>query len=98
MTAQTALDRGAIARACEQYGVARLRLFGSVLTDRFDSATSDIDFLVDFRDDAPKGIAPFFGLKEALERIVGRRVDLVEAGAVRNPYFAKQAFTNAVDL
>jgi predicted nucleotidyltransferase len=27
----------------------------------------------------------FFGLREALERLLGRRVDLVEAGAVRNP-------------
>ncbi len=98
MLAQATLDRKAIARACEQYGVARLRLFGSALTDRFDPATSDVDFLVDFRADAPKGIAPFFGLKEALERIVGREVDLVEAGAVRNPYFAKQAFARAVDL
>jgi hypothetical protein len=27
-----------------------------------------------------------FGLKEALEALLGRPVDLVEAGAVRNPY------------
>lgn len=98
MIAQTVLDREAIARACEQHGVVRLRVFGSALTDRFDPATSDVDFLVDFRADAPKGIAPFFELKEALERIVGGEVDLVEAGAVRNPYFAKRAFAEAVDL
>jgi len=28
----------------------------------------------------------YFGLKEALEALFGRPVDLVEPGAVRNPY------------
>ncbi|MBI2978212.1 MAG: DNA polymerase III subunit beta, partial [Rhodospirillales bacterium] len=28
----------------------------------------------------------YFGLKEALEGLLGRPVDLVEAGAVENPY------------
>ena len=92
------LDREAIARACEQYGVARLRAFGSAVTDRFDPDTSDLDFLVDFRADAPKGVAPFLGLKQELERISGRHVDLVEARAMRNPYFARRALGEAVEV
>jgi predicted nucleotidyltransferase len=28
----------------------------------------------------------YFGLKEALERLPGRPVDLLEPGALRNPY------------
>jgi predicted nucleotidyltransferase len=98
MVATTALDLTAIARACEQHGVARLRLFGSAVTDHFDPDSSDVDFLVDFRADATAGIAPFLALKEALEIIVGREVDLIEASAVRNPYFAKKAFSEAVDV
>ncbi|GAB3602668.1 nucleotidyltransferase family protein [Microbacterium aureliae] len=98
MDAVDDLDREAIARACEAHGVARLRIFGSALTPRFDPATSDLDFLVDFKPDALRGIAPFLDLKEALERIVGRDVDLVEATAVRNPYFARRAFGEAVDV
>lgn len=98
MLAADALDRTAIARACEQFGVERLRVFGSAVTDSFDPATSDVDFLVDFRADAPRGLSPYFGLKDALERIIGRDVDLVEASAVRNPYFARRAFAEAVDL
>lgn len=94
----TVLDPEALARACERYGVERLRVFGSALTDSFDPATSDLDFLVDFGPDAPKGVAPFLGLKEELQRIAGRDVDLVEARAVRNPYFARRAFTEAVDV
>ena len=92
------LDDDAIRRACERYGVARLRMFGSAASHRFDPATSDIDFLVDFRDDAPTGIAPFLELKAELERITDREVDLVEARAVRNPYFAKRVFSEAVDV
>ena len=42
------LDLDAIARACKRYGVERLRIFGSVLTNHFDPEGSDIDFLVDF--------------------------------------------------
>lgn len=92
------LDHEALASACEQYGVARLRLFGSAVTGEFHPETSDLDFLVDFSRDAPPGLAPFFGLKDALEQISGRNVDLVEAHAVRNPYFAKKAFSEAVDV
>lgn len=94
----SALDRGTLALICERYGVARLRVFGSALTERFDSESSDLDFLVDFRSDAPKGVAPFLALKAELEGIVGRKVDLVEARAVRNPYFARRAFGEAVDV
>ncbi len=92
------LDREALMRVCEQHGVARLRLFGSAVSGRFDPASSDLDFLVDFRVDAPRGIAVFFSLQRELERVAGRKVDLVEAGAVRNPYFARRAFSQAVDL
>ncbi|WP_211236509.1 nucleotidyltransferase family protein [Arthrobacter castelli] len=48
MDAATLLDSEAIRGACEQYGVERLRVFGSALSDRFDPEHSDIDFLVDF--------------------------------------------------
>lgn len=98
MIAATFLDREGIARVCEAHEVTRLRVFGSALTGRFDPETSDIDFLVDFRSDAPKGIRAYFGFKEALEQIVGRDVDLIEAKAVRNPYFAQRVFAEAVDL
>lgn len=98
MNGLSALDREAIVRACERNGVARLRVFGSAISDRFDPATSDLDFLVDFLPDAPRGIRPYLSLKEELESISGRTVDLVEAAAVRNPYFAKRAFAEAVDV
>ena len=35
---------------CRRYGVARLEVFGSAVTDAFDLARSDIDFLIEFDD------------------------------------------------
>ena len=98
MTIAVPVDVQAIARACEAYGVARLRIFGSVLSDAFDPETSDVDFLVDFLPGRGGLFHDFFELKAELERIVGREVDLVDAGAVRNPYFARSAFASAEDL
>lgn len=98
MDAEVKLDREALERACREHHVARLRLFGSGTSSRFDAATSDMDFLVDFLPHAPKGIGPFLDLKADLERIVGRDVDLVESRAIKNPYFAKRAFAEAVEL
>ena len=40
----------------------------------------------------------YFDLKDELERIVGRPVDLVDASAVRNPYFKASAFDSAQEL
>ncbi|MGO4188954.1 nucleotidyltransferase family protein [Pseudarthrobacter sp. TAF60_1] len=98
MTAAVNLDLKAIARACETYGVRRLRIFGSVLSDSFDTQTSDVDFLIDFLPGRGGYFHDYFKLKSELERILGREVDLVDAGAVRNPYFAKSAFGSAEEV
>jgi predicted nucleotidyltransferase len=77
---------------CRRFGVARLEVFGSAARGvDFDPAGSDADFLVEF--DPTADIAPleqFFGLAQALELLLGRAVDLVERGAVRNPYVLAQ--------
>jgi len=59
---------------------------------------SDIDILVDFTPGTPDPFDAYFGLKEDFERILGRRVDLVMAEAVRNPHFAASALAGAVEL
>src|SRR5512143_3224435 len=76
-----------IPELCRRYGVARLELFGSAATDAFDPERSDIDFLIEFDEDPTDLFKPYFGLKEALEALFGRAVDLVMIGAMRNPYF-----------
>jgi predicted nucleotidyltransferase len=81
-------QRDAIAEICRRFAVRRLEVFGSAArgTD-FNSESSDADFLVEFvpGNDLPF-LRRFFGLTEALEQLLGRPVDLVEAEAVRNPY------------
>jgi predicted nucleotidyltransferase len=72
---------------CRRYGVARLEIFGSATSDAFDPERSDIDFLVDFDANSSNLFARYFSLKEALESLYGRSVDLVTIGSLRNPYF-----------
>jgi uncharacterized protein len=80
--------RAALAQLCTQYYVRRLELFGSATGERFDPDTSDLDFLVEFQTLSPREHADaFFGLMEALQKMFGRPVDLVELRAIRNPYF-----------
>jgi uncharacterized protein len=72
-----------IRELCRRYGVARLELFGSATTDAFDPKRSDLDF-----DANPSGLfGRYFALKESLEGLYGRPVDLVTLGSLRNPYF-----------
>jgi predicted nucleotidyltransferase len=67
--------------------VRRLELFGSGAREDFDPRESDLDFLVEFEPgDTRFAFDSYFGLKEELEALFGRSVDLVMPGAVRNPY------------
>ena len=80
--------RADIGRICARFGVRRLELFGSAATGTFDPAHSDVDFLVDFDlNGHPDRFEQYFGMKEALEALFGRPVDLVEEGASTNRYF-----------
>ncbi|MCC6211235.1 MAG: nucleotidyltransferase domain-containing protein [Burkholderiales bacterium] len=74
---------------CRRYGVSRLELFGSAAGDAFDAQRSDLDFLVEFDADSSRLFDRYFGLKESLEALYGRRIDLVSAGSLHNPYFIK---------
>jgi predicted nucleotidyltransferase len=82
--------RADLVRLCEQFGVTRLDVFGSAAHGGFDADRSDVDFLVEL--DPPEGMSRFdayFGLKEALEALLGRPVDLVAPSALANPYVAE---------
>ncbi|MGH7065928.1 MAG: nucleotidyltransferase domain-containing protein [Stellaceae bacterium] len=86
MIDEIALHRDELAALCRRFHVRRLDLFGSAARGDFNPATSDVDFLVEFdRAAAQRPFDGYCGLKEALEELFGRSVDLVEAAAVRNP-------------
>jgi predicted nucleotidyltransferase len=82
-----AQHRDEIADLCRRFGVSRLEAFGSAARAvDFDPANSDADFLVEFevRPDLT-ALRQYFGFAEALQDLLGRRVDLVN-GEIRNPY------------
>lgn len=81
----------AIAALCQRFGVASLALFGSAATDAFTPGRSDFDFLVELDAQAPGSRAQrLIDLAEALEALLGSRVDLVNPRYIRNPYFAAE--------
>ena len=78
----------AVHQLCRQFGVQRLDVFGSAAGDTFDPRCSDIDFVVDFGPgQQPDLFNRYFGLNEALAALFGRKVELVMAGGMVNPYF-----------
>jgi hypothetical protein len=71
---------------CTKHKVSKLFVFGSVLSRKFKK-NSDIDLLVDFRDvDLYDYADNYFDLKESLENLFKRDVDLLEDKAIKNPY------------
>jgi uncharacterized protein len=77
---------GIIRDLCSKHKVSRLFVFGSALTKKFRKS-SDIDLLVDFKDvDLYSYADNYFDLKDALEKIFKRDVDLLEDKAIKNPY------------
>lgn len=74
---------------CKRYKVDSLFVFGSILTSDFNKS-SDIDLLVDFKEvDLYDYADNYFDLKDSLEEILERQVDLLENKAVKNPYLRK---------
>ena len=81
-------DLDAVEEFCRKWRIKEFALFGSVLTDEFN-AGSDVDVLISFEDPKPD-LGPWGGawetMREELQTLFGRRVDLVEKKLVRNPF------------
>jgi uncharacterized protein len=78
--------RNEIQEVCFKHKVKKLFVFGSSITNRFTSS-SDIDLLVDFESQDNNDYADnYFNLKFELERILKRKIDLLENKAMKNPY------------
>ena len=91
--------RSKLEELCRRHQVRVLELFGSGADGTFDPKQSDLDFLVDFLPLEPSQQAKsYFGLLFDLEDLFGRKIDLVETGAVENPYFLKTINKNRTVL
>lgn len=85
------LNLAKIIELCKIYRVKTLAVFGSILTDRFND-NSDIDLLVDFDTTDHEQwdyVSNYFDLRDALEKLLDRKVDLIEDSGIRNPLFRR---------
>ncbi len=100
MTPSVQDRRAEVVAVCRRHGVERLDLFGSAVGGDFDPARSDLDFVVSFEQRQPPDLFDrYFGLKEDLEDLFGRGVDLVMEGALRkDPSFAENVREKRVPL
>lgn len=79
-----------IKQLCKKYRVHSFSAFGSVVRDDFND-DSDIDFVVDFDEKDPFEYTElYFKLKDNLEKLLQRQIDLIEERAIKNQYFRKE--------
>jgi uncharacterized protein len=92
--------RDALAALCRRFGVTRLEVFGSAARGAgFDPKRSDADFLVTFAPATRNDLTAFADLKDALEGLLGRPVDLVERQAVEESrnFIRRRAILNEAE-
>jgi len=84
-TAKVHLPLDRIADFCRRWKIAEFSLFGSVLRDDF-RPDSDVDVLVTFSPDATWSSFDLVDMRDQLQQIFARDVDLVEESGLRNPF------------
>lgn len=87
-------NKSTINQLCTQHNVKTMYAFGSVLTNQFN-ANSDVDLLVKFNDfDVTKYFINYTNLKESLENILHKKVDLIEEQTLKNPILIRSINNN----
>lgn len=77
---------------CQKWSIKDFYFFGSVVTENFSKEKSDIDIMVDFKENTDWSLFDHFHMVEELEAVFKRKVDLLTKRAVeksRNPYRKK---------
>ena len=83
---------------CKKNKVKSLVVFGSVIREDFNE-NSDIDLVVDFDESDPfKYTDLYFNLKNKLENLYKRQVDLIEERAIKNRFFKKELDNTKIKL
>lgn len=75
-------DHKRLAKFCEDMGLEELSVFGSVLREDF-GPDSDIDVLVEFPPTFKYSLFELVDIKDELEAIFGRKVDVLTRRAVQ---------------
>ncbi|MCX5908309.1 MAG: nucleotidyltransferase family protein [Deltaproteobacteria bacterium] len=74
---------------CRRWKVIEMGFFGSILRDDF-SKESDVDILVSFEPQSSWTLFALVDMQDELEGLLGRKVDLVEREAIKNPFRRKE--------
>ncbi|MBF2056822.1 MAG: nucleotidyltransferase domain-containing protein [Cyanobacterium sp. T60_A2020_053] len=84
---------------CQENHIAELAVFGSILRDDFNNQ-SDIDFLITYSPLANRGLLEKIALKEKLEKMCHRPVDLVSKNTIKNSknWLKKQTILNSCQV
>jgi len=87
-------DRDVLVAAAARHGARNLRVFGSVARGA-ERADSDVDVLVEL--DAGRSLIDLIALKQELEDLLGRDVDVVTEGSL-SPYIREAVLREAVPV
>ncbi|HPC00313.1 MAG TPA: nucleotidyltransferase domain-containing protein [Syntrophales bacterium] len=77
MSSGIEIPQQVVAQFCKKWKIVEFSLFGSVLRDDF-RPESDVDVMVVFEADTPRGLEDLQEMRAELEGLFGRKVDLVE--------------------
>lgn len=88
-----------IVALCELHRVTSFALFGSAAKGTTNE-TSDVDFLVQFSEelDVLEYADNYFLFLESLEKLLGKKVDLVSKKSLRNPILIQEIERSKVEL
>lgn len=84
---------------CKKHNVKSISLFGSAAKDSMNE-NSDIDFLVQFSEDIEvlDYADNYFSFLEKLEKLMGKKIDLVSKNSLKNPILIEEIDRSKVDL
>jgi hypothetical protein len=83
-----------IRRIATEHGARNIRVFGSQLTDQL-RPDSDLDLLIDLAEG--RNLLDIVAIKQDLEELLGRRVDVVTEAAL-SPYIRDEVLATAKPL
>lgn len=82
-TSRVSVPQERIVEFCRRWRISELSLFGSALREDF-RPDSDVDLLITFAPGASWGFDDLLTMKEELEKLFGRAVDLIERRLVES--------------
>lgn len=94
------IDKDRLRDFCRRWKITEFALFGSVLREDF-GPDSDVDVLISFEGDSHWTLFDLVDMKDELEALFGRRVDLLTRRGVEqshNPIRREAILSSAVEL